>query len=57
MKAIIFDLLDTLVFIEKETNPYLKAYRQHFSKVMQYDYNGNLIREVELPGIGSAGGF
>ncbi len=27
------------------------------SKVMQYDYSGNLIREVELPGIGSAGGF
>ena len=27
------------------------------SKVMQYDYNGNLVREVELPGVGSAGGF
>ncbi|MBT8239150.1 MAG: prolyl oligopeptidase family serine peptidase [Croceitalea sp.] len=27
------------------------------SKVMQYDYQGNLIREVELPGVGSAGGF
>ena len=27
------------------------------SKVFQYDYDGNLIREVELPGIGSAGGF
>ena len=27
------------------------------SKVLQYDYEGNLIREVELPGIGSAGGF
>ncbi len=27
------------------------------SKVLQYDYQGNLIREVELPGIGSAGGF
>ncbi|HET8854337.1 MAG TPA: prolyl oligopeptidase family serine peptidase [Salinimicrobium sp.] len=27
------------------------------SKVKQYDYEGNLIREVELPGIGSAGGF
>ena len=27
------------------------------SKVMQYDYDGNLIREVELPGVGSAGGF
>lgn len=27
------------------------------SKVLQYDYNGKLIREVELPGIGSAGGF
>jgi prolyl oligopeptidase len=27
------------------------------SKVLQYDYDGNLIREVELPGMGSAGGF
>ncbi|MAN59153.1 MAG: S9 family peptidase, partial [Flavobacteriaceae bacterium] len=27
------------------------------SKVSQYDYKGNLIREVTLPGVGSAGGF
>jgi len=27
------------------------------SKVMQYNYDGTLIREVELPGIGSVGGF
>src|SRR5690554_6885134 len=27
------------------------------SKVKQYDYDGNLIREIELPGVGSAGGF
>ncbi len=27
------------------------------SKVMQYDYNGTLIRDVELPGVGSVGGF
>jgi prolyl oligopeptidase len=27
------------------------------SKVVQYDYEGNKIRDVELPGIGSAGGF
>ncbi len=27
------------------------------SKVLQYDYEGNLIREVELPGLGSANGF
>ncbi len=27
------------------------------SQVKQYDSQGNLIREVELPGIGSAGGF
>ena len=27
------------------------------SKVMQYDYNGKLVREVQLPGVGSAGGF
>ncbi len=27
------------------------------SQVKQYDYDGNLVREVDLPGIGSAGGF
>lgn len=27
------------------------------SRVLQYDYEGNLVREVPLPGIGSAGGF
>ncbi len=27
------------------------------SKVLQYDYNGTLVREVKLPGVGSAGGF
>ncbi len=27
------------------------------SKVKQYDYEGKLIREIKLPGIGSAGGF
>ncbi|MFO7672325.1 MAG: prolyl oligopeptidase family serine peptidase, partial [Lutibacter sp.] len=27
------------------------------SQVKQYDYNGKLIREIELPGVGTAGGF
>ncbi|CAM1338933.1 prolyl oligopeptidase family serine peptidase [Tenacibaculum aestuarii] len=27
------------------------------SKVVQYDFDGKLIREVELPGVGTAGGF
>ncbi|WP_088339896.1 prolyl oligopeptidase family serine peptidase [Robiginitalea sediminis] len=27
------------------------------SKVLQYDYDGNLVREVPLPGVGSANGF
>ncbi|MGQ8364369.1 prolyl oligopeptidase family serine peptidase [Glaciecola sp. 1036] len=27
------------------------------SKVMQYDLQGNLVREIELPGLGSAGSF
>ncbi|SFU27603.1 prolyl oligopeptidase [Pustulibacterium marinum] len=26
-------------------------------QVKQYDYDGNLVREVELPGLGTAGGF
>lgn len=27
------------------------------SKVLQYDMNGKLIREIKLPDVGSAGGF
>ena len=27
------------------------------SKVMQYDMNGKLVREIKLPGLGNAGGF
>jgi prolyl oligopeptidase len=27
------------------------------SQVLQYDYDGNLVREVSLPGVGSVGGF
>ena len=27
------------------------------SKVKQYDFNGKLIRDIELPGVGTAGGF
>jgi prolyl oligopeptidase len=27
------------------------------SKVKQYDYNGELVRDIKLPGVGSAGGF
>ncbi|GEQ84919.1 prolyl endopeptidase [Patiriisocius marinistellae] len=27
------------------------------SKVMQYDFDGSLVREITLPGVGSAGGF
>ena len=27
------------------------------SKVLQYDYEGKLVRDVELPGVGSVGGF
>ncbi len=27
------------------------------SKVLQYDKEGNLVREIKLPGVGSAGGF
>ena len=27
------------------------------SQVKQYDYNGNLIRDIKLPGLGNAGGF
>jgi len=27
------------------------------SQVKQYDYQGNLVREVELPGVGTVGGF
>ena len=36
MKAIIFDLFGTLVFLQKETDPYLKAYQQYFSAHLAY---------------------
>jgi prolyl oligopeptidase len=31
--------------------------RDAISQVFQYDYSGKLVREIALPGIGSAGGF
>jgi prolyl oligopeptidase len=27
------------------------------SFIKQYDYNGKLVRDIQLPGIGTAGGF
>ena len=27
------------------------------SQVKQYDYDGNFIRDIKLPGLGNAGGF
>ncbi len=36
---------------------FAKYMKDAISHVMQYDYDGNLVREVELPGVGSVGGF
>ncbi|AXG68836.1 prolyl endopeptidase [Kordia sp. SMS9] len=36
---------------------YTKYMVDAVSKVLQYDYDGNLVREVTLPGVGSASGF
>ena len=27
------------------------------SFIKQYDYNGKLVRDIQLPGVGTAGGF
>jgi prolyl oligopeptidase len=32
-------------------------YMKDVSVVKQYDYSGKMLREIELPGLGSAGGF
>jgi Serine proteases of the peptidase family S9A len=38
-------------------NLFARYLKDASSKVFQYDYSGKLIREIELPGIGTAGGF
>jgi prolyl oligopeptidase len=35
----------------------LPLYEDAVSVVKQYDYSGKMLREIELPGLGSAGGF
>ena len=36
---------------------FAKYMKDAVSQIKQYDYNGKLVREIKLPGIGSAGGF
>ena len=36
---------------------FTKYMKDAVSNVKQYDYDGNMVREVELPGVGTAGGF
>lgn len=36
---------------------YAKYMIDAISKVLQYDYDGNLVREIKLPGLGNTGGF
>ncbi len=36
---------------------FTKYMKDAVSQVFQYDYQGNKIREIELPGVGSVGGF
>lgn len=38
-------------------NIFAKYMVDAISKVKQYDYDGNLVREIDLPGVGSVGGF
>jgi prolyl oligopeptidase len=36
---------------------FYQLYEDAVSVVKQYDYSGKMLREIELPGLGSAGGF
>ena len=36
---------------------FTKYMKDAVSQIKQYDYEGKLVREIELPGVGSAGGF
>lgn len=36
---------------------FAKYMKDALSQVLQYDINGSMIREIELPGLGTAGGF
>jgi prolyl oligopeptidase len=36
---------------------FCQLYEDAVSVVKQYDYSGKMLREIELPGLGSAGGF
>lgn len=38
-------------------NLFLNYLKDASSKIVQYDFNGKKIRDIKLPGIGSAGGF
>ena len=38
-------------------NLFLAYLEDATSRIYQYDYNGKLVRQIELPGIGTAGGF
>lgn len=38
-------------------NLFLAYLEDATSRIYQYDYNGKLVRKIELPGIGTAGGF
>lgn len=60
------DLWKTIVKEQKEAlqgvgtgggNMFASYLKDASSKIVQYDFDGNLIRDIQLPGIGSAGGF
>lgn len=49
---------ENVLTVSKGGNYFFTNYMTNaVSKVLQYDYNGKLIREIELPGIGTATGF
>ncbi|WP_299550916.1 prolyl oligopeptidase family serine peptidase [Seonamhaeicola sp.] len=49
---------ENVLLVSTSGNYFIAEYMvDAISKVIQYDYNGNLIRDIKLPGVGNAGGF
>lgn len=56
--TIIAEKKEALLNVGTASNSLFASYlKDASSKVIQYDYTGKLIREIKLPGIGTAGGF
>jgi len=56
-KDVIAETENTVNFSKAGKYLFANYMKDALSVVMQYDYNGNKVREIELPGLGTASGF